>query len=62
VIRHGSANLLFGAFAVGFEVVGQVHLRHGLPRQPLVPQQGQNRVIEGRGGQFELAAVGQFAV
>ena len=59
---HGQLDLRFGVFAVALQVLGQMHFRHGLPRQPLVPQQRQNRMVEGRRRQLDLAAIGQLAM
>ena len=56
------AEMLAGVFGVAFEVLGQHHVGHRPPRQPLVPQQRQDRMVEGRGRQLHLPALQQLAV
>ena len=49
-----------GVLAVRVQKLGQHATGHRLPRTALVPQERQDRVIERRGRQFDLAALHQF--
>ncbi len=62
VVLDRAADLRGGVLGVALQMTRQLDVGHRLPGQPLVAQQRQDRVIERRGGQLDLARIGQLAV
>ncbi len=58
----GPADVHLGILGITILIGRQGDVRHRLAGQPLVEQQGQDRVEERRGGQLDLAGFGQLAM
>ncbi len=62
VESHGPPQVNLRVFAVRVEMLGKRTAGHRLPGAPLVPQQRQDRVVEGGRGEFDLPARGELLV
>ena len=62
VRRDGARDVVFGILGVAVAIRGQVDVGHRLACQPLVEQEGDDRVIEGGGRQLDLPALGELAM
>ena len=62
VTFDSAADVNFGVLRIAVPVGGEIHVGHRLARQPLVEEQGEDRVVERRRGQLDLATLGEFPV
>ena len=60
VAFDGAADVDLGVLGITVAIGWQGHVGHRLARELLVQQQGEDRVVVGRRGQLDLAALGQL--